>query len=329
MSAQGTSTAKPADGTPDKVLRPQLLAALEQAPLFQTLPRKHRHAIAALARYFRYDDGETIVREGYPGDAFYILLEGEARVQHEGGERTVYPGDHFGELSLLDGAPRMATVVASGPAVAGCVSRDAFQQLLHEEPAFAPGLLKGLALVARDLMRLDVERIVDHARLEDWTAIKDVRHARTEAVGQVMEGKAALGWLSLLHHVGVFEAVPERHLRKIAKAATVERYADGATVVLAGASGDSMHIILNGRARVRTPGGHTRTLSDDDCFGELALLDGGNRTATVTAVGELTTAKIDRKDLQKLLKDEPEIAMGLLDGLVRTVRDMQKTRAEG
>ena len=109
--------------------------------------------------------------------------------------------------------------------------------------------------------------------------------------GQVMEGKDALGWLL---------APPSRRgLRGAERAApaarreggTVERYADGATVVLAGARGDSMHIILNGRARVRTPGGHTRTLGDDDCFGELALLDGGNRSATVTAVGELTTAR--------------------------------------
>jgi CRP-like cAMP-binding protein len=325
MSAQGT--AKPAAETPDKVLRPQLLAALEQAPLFQGLPRKHRHAIATCARYFRYQDGETIVREGYPGDAFYILLEGEARVERDGRDHgAVFPGDHFGELSLLDGAPRMATVVASGPAVAACVSRDDFQKLLHDEPTVAGGLLKGLTLVARDLMRLDLERIVDHGRLGDWNAVSDGRHARAEAVGKVMEGKEALGWLSLLQHVGIFEAIPERHLRRLAKSAEVERYPDGAIVVLAGSIGDSMHIILNGRARVRTPGGYSRALQEDDCFGELALLDGGNRSATVTAVGELTTARIARKEFQKLLKDEPGMAIGLLDGLVRTVRGLQQAQ---
>ena len=79
---------------------------------------------------------------------------------------------------------------------------------------------------------------------------------------------------SCLRHVGVFEALNEQHLRRVAKLFTIERYADGDTVVLAGARGDSLHIILNGRARVRTPGGHTRALSDDDCFGELALIDG-------------------------------------------------------
>jgi CRP-like cAMP-binding protein len=132
--------------------------------------------------------------------------------------------------------------------------------------------------------------------------------------------------LLVLRHVGVFEAVSERHLQRIAHCVTVERYADGANVVLAGARGDAMHIILSGRARVRTPSGHTATLAEDDCFGELALIDGAPRSATVSALGELTTARITRKDFQKLLKSEPAIAVGLLDGLVRTIRDMQQSR---
>jgi CRP/FNR family transcriptional regulator len=89
-----------------------------------------------------------------------------------------------------------------------------------------------------------------------------------------------------------------------------------------------MHIILDGRARVRTPSGHTAVLGEDDCFGELALIDGAPRSATVTAVGELTTAMVTRKEFQKLLKSEPEVAIGLLDGLVRTIRDLQQTRPQ-
>ena len=143
----------------------------------------------------------------------------------------------------------------------------------------------------------------------------------------MLEGRDALGWLLLLRHVGVFEALNEQHLRRVARLFTIERYADGDTVVLAGARGDSLHIILNGRARVRTPGGHTRALGADDCFGELALIDGAPRSATVTAVGELTTAKLSRSAFTKLLKAEPGIAVGLLDGLVEIVRDMQRVAA--
>ena len=113
----------------------------------------------------------------------------------------------------------------------------------------------------------------------------------------------------------------------MARLFTIERYADGDTVVMAGARGDSLHVILNGSARVRTPSGHTATLGADDCFGELALIDGAPRSATVTAVGELTTARLDRSAFTKLLKAEPGIAVGLLDGLVGIVRDMEGAAA--
>ena len=143
----------------------------------------------------------------------------------------------------------------------------------------------------------------------------------------MLEGRDALGWLLLLRHVGVFETLSDRHLRHVARLVTVERFEDGSTVVLAGARGDSLYIVLDGRARVGTPSGHTRMLGVDDCFGELSLLDGAPRAATVSAIGVLTTAKITRVDFQKLLRSEPGMAVGLLDGLVETVRDIQRELA--
>jgi len=185
----------------------------------------------------------------------------------------------------------------------------------------AVALLPGLALVARDLLRIDAQHIPDQGRVGERREGGDETSA--EAEGQALEGRDALSWLMVLRHVGVFEALPERQLHSLAKFVTVERFADGATVVVAGARGDSLHIILNGRARIRTPSGHSRALGADDCFGELALIDGAPRAATVSAVGELTTAKITRADFQKLLKADPEMAIGLLDGMLAILRDMQ------
>jgi CRP-like cAMP-binding protein len=303
------------------------MTALERTPLFHALPRRHRRKVAGLAVVRQYEHDDAIVRAGEPGDAFHVVLDGEIRVvTPEGEELRCGAGDHFGELALIDGAPRTATVSAVGPVTAASLSRDDFQRLLHDEPGFAVGLLPGLALIARDLMQIDAQRVVDHAKLGDWVGSVEAGPPRAEAIGALLEGRDALGWLVVLRHVAVFEAVPERHLQKITHCVNVERYADGANVVVAGARGDSMHIILDGRARVRTPSGHTAVLGEDDCYGELALIDGAPRSATVTAVGELTTAMVTRKEFQKLLKSEPEVAVGLLDGLVRTIRDMQQTR---
>jgi CRP-like cAMP-binding protein len=315
-------TGQPVEG----VLRSRQLDTLERTPLFQALPKRHRGRVADLAELRRYADGADIVRAGEPGDSFHVVLEGEPLVSTPDGQHSALaPGDHFGELALLDGAPRSATVTAVGEVTTGRVSRTDFQNALRDEPTLAVALLPGLALVVRDLLRTDAQRIPDHSRVGERPDGEEI--APVEAEGQALAGRDALSWLMILRHVDVFSALPEQHLHRLAKYVTVERFADGANVVVAGAKGDSLHVILNGRARVRTPGGHSRALATDDCFGELALIDGAPRAATVSAVGELTTARIARADFQKLLKADPAMAIGLLDGVMPTVRDLQTATA--
>ncbi len=302
------------------------MRALERTPLFQSLPRGHRRRIARLATLDRYRDGDVILQEGDPGGIFVVMLGGDAFVESsDGGERLLVSDEFFGELALIDGRPRAATVTAAGPVKVARIGREDFRALLAEEPGLAVGLLPGVSAVARDLLRADAVALPDHRQVSDWRAGDNT--PLVEAVGEGLDGRDALGWLLLLRHVGVFEALNEDHLHRVARLFTIERFADGDNVVIAGAPGDCLHIILNGRARVRTPGGHTATLGQDDCFGELALIDGAPRSATVTAVGELTTARLGRPAFTKLLKAEPGIAVGLLDGLVAIVRDMEEANA--
>jgi CRP-like cAMP-binding protein len=131
------------------------------------------------------------------------------------------------------------------------------------------------------------------------------------------------GWIPVLERVPLFQALNRRHLKKVARLAELKRFKSSATVVREGARGDAFYIILDGTARVETPAGHTRDLHAGDYFGELALLDGAPRAATVFAVGSMATACIARTGFQKLLREEPEIGVGLALGLVIIVRDLQ------
>ena len=326
MSGRHAATTELGAGEPVvELLHPRLLAVLERTPLFHALSRRHRRKVARLAEFRRYEDRATIVRAGERGVAFYVVLDGEARVVPVRGRGLdLSVGDYFGELSLLDGAPRAATVSAAGALTTARIARLDFSGLLREEPTLAVGLLPGLVLVVRDLQRADAQRVPDLGRLGPSRSRGGEGDTATEAVAAALEERTALGWRLLLGHVALLQELPERHLRRVARLAAIERYADGATVVLAGAKGDSFHVILDGRARVRTPSGHTRTLEANESFGELALLDGAPRSATVVAVGPLTTAQIRRADFQRILRDEPTMAVGLSKSLVRTIRDMQQ-----
>jgi len=132
------------------------------------------------------------------------------------------------------------------------------------------------------------------------------------------------GWLPVLSRVPLFQSLSKRHVRRVGHLAEMKRFSKGAQVVRAGARGDAFYVILDGSAQVKTPAGHTLKLSEGDYFGELALLDGAPRAATVTASGDLATARISRAAFLKLLKDEPVIGVGLAHGLVAIVRDLQE-----
>lgn len=119
---------------------------LAEVPLFAGLGRHHLNKVAALSRIRRFHEGATIVAAGQPGDMLYVLLDGEVSVR-----RRSLPaisrgmGSFFGEMALLDGGPRSATVVAKGPVVCLTISRSGFQKLLRKEPGISAALLQELA----------------------------------------------------------------------------------------------------------------------------------------------------------------------------------------
>lgn len=150
------------------------------------------------------------------------------------------------------------------------------------------------------------------------------------AVPQFKEGTNAHGitplhpgWLPVLGRVPLFASLSKRHLKHVAALAELKRFKTGTPVVRAGAQGNALFVILDGSAHVTTPAGHTRTLTEGDYFGELALLDGAPRAATVTATNSLATAKISRSAFVRLLREEPAIGVGLAHGLVAIIRGLQ------
>ena len=122
------------------------IPVLADVPLFRNLSRRHLKHVASLARMRRYGPGTTIVRAGDAGSAFFVLVDGTARVvTSKGRARRLGSGDFFGEMALLDDSPRSADVVADGEVLTMTISRSAFGKLLRSEPALALELLRTLA----------------------------------------------------------------------------------------------------------------------------------------------------------------------------------------
>jgi voltage-gated potassium channel len=132
------------------------LAALERTPLFAGLDREHLEDVVRVGRQVSYEPGQNIVERGDQGDGMYIVLSGAAEVDVGGRFHRLEQGDFFGEMAVLAGQRREATVKAVEPLEALCIPADGLQEFLSENPQVALAMLKSLVERLREVQdRLD------------------------------------------------------------------------------------------------------------------------------------------------------------------------------
>ena len=120
-------------------------AMLRRVPLFAAMTDSAYERVADIAELRQVIAGRTVTAQGDEGDAFYILVDGVAEVRRdERLIRTLQTGDFFGEIALLDGRPRTATVVAISDVGLLRIAREQFLRLFDEQPAARHGILMAL-----------------------------------------------------------------------------------------------------------------------------------------------------------------------------------------
>lgn len=127
------------------------LEHLSRVPLFSALNQAELRTVGRLSDVVHYPEGKVICEEGSTGREFFLVIDGKAAVKK--GKRTVAtvgPGSYFGELSILDGAPRSATVVASSDMNLLVLEQREFGGVIRELPALAAKLLSAMAARLRE-----------------------------------------------------------------------------------------------------------------------------------------------------------------------------------
>ncbi|HWH24224.1 MAG TPA: cyclic nucleotide-binding domain-containing protein [Candidatus Limnocylindria bacterium] len=124
----------------------QKAEALGQVPLFRGISAESLSRLAAVAGEQQFRAGDYIVRQGQLGTGLYIILEGSARVVRGGEElATLGRGDFFGELSVIDQQPRLASVQAAQEMTCLALASWDLLELLKSDSALALNLISGLA----------------------------------------------------------------------------------------------------------------------------------------------------------------------------------------
>ena len=236
-------------------------ALLGRVRFFAGLSRPALYAIASHLRVERANAGTQVVIAGTPGDRFYLVRSGRLQTTDASGSvlGTIIPGEGFGELALLDGGVRTATVTALEPAELWSLGRGHFHRWVKE-------------------------RVEVAARIR---AYRDERES--------------------LARLPFFNGLAGQELERVAARLRTLRFADGEHVFQAGEPADRYYVVREGAATVTLPDGTTaRTLGPGEGFGEIALLFGRPRTATVTAAGPLVVAALERAEFASLVRASGE-----------------------
>jgi len=132
------------------------IAALEAVPVFAGVTRHDLQNILKLGDVRSFDPGQTIVERGEPGDALYVILRGTAQVDVGGRYHDMKQGDFFGEMGVIAGKKRMATVKAAERVDALRIGAKEVENFLLHQPQVTLAMMRSLVERLREVQeRID------------------------------------------------------------------------------------------------------------------------------------------------------------------------------
>lgn len=216
-------------------------AALRGSPVLGGLPPPALGRLVARLRRRHYCRGEVVLRQGEPGDTLHLVLEGRLKglVVSPSGEEVVLrvfgPGDLFGALSVLDGGPHSATVVALEPVYTATLARADLQALLRQSPEAVEGLLRTLV----GLIRRHGERLVDILALDLpgrlANVLLELAQAHGRQIGDAIHIEARLTQEDLAGMIGGTRATVNKLLGQFEAQGAIARSGRRIAIVDAGA----------------------------------------------------------------------------------------------
>jgi len=130
----------------------------------------------------------------------------------------------------------------------------------------------------------------------------------------------AIEKVSILRSLEIFRTIPEEHLGDVAAVLKERAVRAGETIIREGDMGTSMFILIEGRVWVHRNAVNIAILGSGEVFGELAALDRGQRTASVTSMTDATLLELDGASLYELMSTHVELVRGLVRILCNRVR---------
>jgi CRP-like cAMP-binding protein len=258
-------------------------ARLPPIPLFSDLKRDELSRVMEKIEAKKFAQGEPICQEGDPGNSIFIISQGRVSVlrQAAGKGRIVLnelkEGDFFGEFGFFSNSRRQATVEALEDTEVLEIGKEDLEEMIREYPG-----------ISRVLFKFYRERVLD----------------------------------TLLATSPFFQKFSSGERRRILDHLNLEEFPEGAVVLEEGAPGDCLYLIKRGEVEVFTSDGKGEklilaNLKEGDYFGEISLISGRPRTASVKVLRPAELVRLSKKDFDQFVARCPE-AMKVLEDSLQT-----------
>ncbi len=256
-------------------------APLPVIPLFSDLKREEFIGLLQKVQIRKISKGDCACRQGDPGDSLFVISRGKVGVFREkgGGERVflsaLQEGDFFGEFAFFSQTPRTATVEALEETEVLEIAKDDLNEVIRDFPG-----------VSRVLGNFYRERVVD----------------------------------TLVATSVLFRSFSPPERKKLLQMFVPQEFSVGAMVLEEGGPGDSLYLIKKGEVEVFTRDLKGKVLSlarlrEGDFFGEISLITGRPRTASVIVRQPVELLQLSKADFDRLLQVHPEMLLVLEESL--------------
>ena len=284
---------------------------LRKVPLFSGAPMSAMGLLADRATHSQVERNREVVREGYPGNALFLVQNGRLLV-HKNNQflAELSNGDVLGEIALLTGEPRSATVTTSTDSLLLRVPSQALLEAIVKIDGLATHLIE--TAVARGVPTEQLPS-ADELTKSAQVSINDVSSKLTRhGVDVDLESIPLFGYLS------------KTDQRQILQACDVFQRGPKSKLVSQGTIGPGICIIVSGEAKVSHNGMEVATLVEGNFFGEINLLTGWLATATVTSFSPLTLVLLQWSDLYGVLSRNPKLGWRLLKTLSLRTEELRQ-----
>jgi len=255
--------------------------AMPEIPLFSDLKKEELARIMERIQAKKFNPKERVCKEGEPGDSIFVISHGKVGVFRDNlrGEKIclneLKAGDFFGEFGFFADARRHATVEALAETTVLEITKKDLQEIIQEFPS-----------LSQVLFNFYKERVLD----------------------------------TLLATSPLFQSFSPQERREILGMFAAENFPAGAMVLEEGTPGDTLYIIKKGEVEVFTTDAQKNLqtlarLREGDFFGEISLLTGRPRTASVKVLQPAEFMRLSKKDFDKIVVNHPEVKKVLEESL--------------